>query len=304
MKILIAGSSGLVGTALVESLGQAGHTVCRLLRPESAGKAAGARPSVAVRWDPGTGELEGAAAGADALVNLAGVSIASGRWTAERKRALYGSRVDTTRVLVKAAGQLHPRPRVLVSASAIGYYGSHGDEELGEDSEPGNDFLAGLARDWEQEALRAEDSGMRVVCLRFGVVLARTGGALQRMLLPFKLGAGGRLGSGKQWMSWVTLAEAVSVVRFALENESLRGPVNTVSPNPARNREFTAALARALHRPAIFPAPAFALRLALGEMADALLLVSQRVVPWKLSALGYEFIHPELAGALAAVLGE
>ncbi len=304
MKILIAGSSGLVGTALVESLGQAGHTVCRLLRPESAAKAAGARPSVAVRWDPGTGELEGAAAGADALVNLAGVSIASGRWTAERKRALYGSRVDTTRVLVKAAGQLHPRPRVLVSASAIGYYGSHGDEELGEDSEPGNDFLAGLARDWEQEALRAEDSGMRVVCLRFGVVLARTGGALQRMLLPFKLGAGGRLGSGKQWMSWVTLAEAVSVVRFALENESLRGPVNTVSPNPARNREFTAALAQALHRPAIFPAPAFALRLALGEMADALLLVSQRVVPWKLSALGYEFIHPELAGALAAVLGE
>ncbi len=304
MKILIAGSSGLVGTALVESLGQAGHTVCRLLRPESAAKAAGARPSVAVRWDPGTGELEGAAAGADALVNLAGVSIASGRWTAERKRALYGSRVDTTRVLVKAAGQLHPRPRVLVSASAIGYYGSHGDEELGEDSEPGNDFLAGLARDWEQEALRAEDSGMRVVCLRFGVVLARTGGALQRMLLPFKLGAGGRLGSGKQWMSWVTLAEAVSVVRFALENESLRGPVNTVSPNPARNREFTAALARALHRPAIFPAPAFALRLALGVMADALLLVSQRVVPWKLSALGYEFIHPELAGALAAVLGE
>ncbi len=304
MKILIAGSSGLVGTALVESLGQAGHTVCRLLRPESAAKAAGARPSVAVRWDPGTGELEGAAAGADALVNLAGVSIASGRWTAERKRALYGSRVDTTRVLVKAAGQLHPRPRVLVSASAIGYYGSHGDEELGEDSEPGNDFLAGLARDWEQEALRAEDSGMRVVCLRFGVILARTGGALQRMLLPFKLGAGGRLGSGKQWMSWVTLAEAVSVVRFALENESLRGPVNTVSPNPARNREFTAALAQALHRPAIFPAPAFALRLALGEMADALLLVSQRVVPWKLSALGYEFIHPELAGALAAVLGE
>lgn len=304
MKILIAGSSGLVGTALVESLGQAGHTVCRLLRPESAAKAAGARPSVAVRWDPGTGELEGAAAGADALVNLAGVSIASGRWTAERKRALYGSRVDTTRVLVKAAGQLHPRPRVLVSASAIGYYGSHGDEELGEDSEPGNDFLAGLARDWEQEALRAEDSGMRVVCLRFGVVLARTGGALQRMLLPFKLGAGGRLGSGKQWMSWVTLAEAVSVVRFALENESLRGPVNTVSPNPARNREFTAALAQALHRPAIFPAPAFALRLALGEMADALLLVSQRVVPWKLSALGYEFIHPELAGALAAVLAE
>ena len=304
MKILIAGSSGLVGTALVESLGQAGHTVCRLLRPESAAKAAGARPSVAVRWDPGTGELEGAAAGADALVNLAGVSIASGRWTAERKRALYASRVDTTRALVKAAGQLHPRPRVLVSASAIGYYGSHGDEELGEDSEPGNDFLAGLARDWEEEALRGEDSGMRVVCLRFGVVLARTGGALQRMLLPFKLGAGGRLGSGKQWMSWVTLAEAVSVVRFALENESLRGPVNTVSPNPARNREFTAALAQALHRPAIFPAPAFALRLALGEMADALLLVSQRVVPWKLSALGYEFIHPELAGALAAVLAE
>lgn len=304
MKILIAGSSGLVGTALVESLGGSGHTVCRLLRPQSESRTAAPRTSVALRWDPKTGELEGAAAGADAVVNLAGVSIASGRWTAERKRALYASRVDATRALVKAAGELKPRPRVLISASAVGYYGSRGDEELTEDSSCGDDFLSGLARDWEEQALRGDDLQMRVVCLRFGVVLAKNGGALQRMLLPFRLGAGGRLGSGNQWMSWLTVGEAVSMVRFALDNETVRGPVNAVSPNPARNREFTAALARALHRPVIFPAPAFALRLVLGEMAGALLLSSQRAVPWKLPALGYSFVHPDLAGALAAVLAE
>ena len=304
MKILVTGSSGLVGTALAEALGGAGHTVCRLLRRESAAQTAGARAGMAARWDPDKGELEGAAAGAEAIVNLAGVSIASGRWTAERKRALYSSRVGTTRALVNAAERMNPRPRALISASAVGYYGSRGEEELTEESGPGDDFLAGLARDWESEALRGENFQMRVVCLRFGVILAPKGGALERMLLPFKLGAGGRLGKGNQWMSWLTLEEAVTIVRFALEDESVRGAVNAVSPNPERNREFTAALARALHRPAIFPAPAFALRLALGEMADALLLSSQRVVPWKLSALGYEFKHPELARALEGVLAQ
>jgi uncharacterized protein len=304
MKILMTGSSGLVGTALTESLCGAGHTVCRLLRPRSEPQAAGPRASVAVRWDPKTGELEGSAAGADAVVNLAGTSIASGRWTAQRKRDLYKSRVDTTRALVKAIGQLDPRPRVLVSASAVGYYGNSGDEELTEESAAGEDFLSGLARDWEQEALRAESLGIRVVCLRFGVVLAKEGGALPRMLPPFRLGAGGRLGSGKQWMSWLTLAEAVLIAQFALENESLRGSVNAVSPNPVTNREFTAVLAQALHRPTILPAPAFALRFVLGEMADALLLVSQRAVPKRLSSCGYRFVHPNLLGALAAVLGK
>jgi uncharacterized protein (TIGR01777 family) len=198
--------------------------------------------------------------------------------------------------------RLEPRPKVFVSASAIGYYGDRGEEELTEESAAGNDFLAGLAKEWEAEAARAEDFGMRSVQLRIGVILARHGGALARMLLPFRLGLGGRLGSGRQWMSWLTLAEIISMIRFALENPEARGPINAVSPQPVRNSEFTAALARALSRPAIVPAPAFALRVALGEMADALLLSSQRVLPQRLTELGYRFLHPNLPSALSAAL--
>ena len=301
MKILITGSTGFVGSALVRALASDGHTVCRLLRPQSK-TTFGSKDGFDVAWNPETGELGGAGVGPDAVVNLAGASIAGGRWTEKRKELLRTSRIDTTRALVKALTKMNARPRVLVSASAIGIYGDRGDEVLTEESKPGTDFLAGLAREWEAEALKAEAIGIRVVLARFGIILAQHGGALAKMLLPFKLGVGGRLGSGKQWMSWITLEDVVGVTRFAIENNAVRGELNVVAPQPAQNSNFTRALAEALHRPALFPAPAFGLRLALGEMADALLLSSQRVKPQVLEKLSYKFLHPELSAAFSAVL--
>lgn len=303
MKILITGSTGLVGNALVSALARDGHTVCRLVRPESAVRGE-AKDGFNVTWNPATGELGGAAVGADAVVNLAGASIADGRWTAERKALLRTSRIDTTRALVMSLAKMNARPSVLVSASAIGIYGNRGDELLSEESNAGTDFLAGLAREWEAEAMKAEALGIRVGLARLGIILAREGGALAKMMLPFKFGAGGRLGSGQQWMSWVTLEDVVGILRCAIEKNTVRGAVNIVAPQPVRNAEFTKVLAKALHRPALFPAPAFALRLALGEMADALLLSSQRVVPQVLERLGYRFLHADLTSALAAVLAK
>src|SRR5438445_7303375 len=301
MKILVTGSSGLVGTALTSALAAAGHTVCRLVRPQSIG-GEGAKEGFAVAWNPSTGELGGAGVGADAVVNLAGASIAEGRWTTQRKTLLRSSRIDTTRALVNALAKMNARPSVLVSASAIGIYGDRGDEILTEESAPGTDFLASLAKEWEAEALKAEALGIRVALARFGIILAREGGALPKMMLPFRFGAGGRLGSAKQWMSWVTLEDVVGILRFAIENASVRGAINIVSPQPLQNAEFTRVLAKEMHRPALFPAPAIALRLALGEMADALLLSSQRVAPQALEKLGYRFLHPDLNSALAAIL--
>jgi hypothetical protein len=301
MKILVPGSTGLVGTALVSRLAGEGQTVCRLMRPQSKSTAE-SKDGFNVAWNPATGELGGAGVGADAVVNLAGASIADGRWTAERKMLLRTSRIDTTRALVNALAKMNARPRVLVSASAIGIYGNRGDELLTEESKAGEDFLAGLAKEWEAEALKAEALGIRVVLARFGIILARAGGALPKMMLPFKFGAGGKLGSGKQWMSWVMLEDVVGILKLAIENTSVRGPVNVVGPQAVQNAEFTKVLAKAMHRPALFPAPAFALRLALGEMADALLLSSQRVAPQVLEKLGYRFLHSELAAALNALL--
>ncbi len=278
-----------------------GHTVCRLIRPQSV-STADAKEGFDVAWNPATGELGGAGVGADAVVNLAGTSIAGGRWTKERKELLRTSRIDATRALVHALAKMNARPRVLVSASAIGIYGDRGDEVLTEESKPGTDFLGGLAHEWEAEALKAEALGIRVVVARFGIILSRHGGALAKMLLPFKLGAGGRLGSGKQWMSWITLEDVVAIIRVAIENLAIRGAINVVAPSAVQNSEFTKALAKTLHRPALFPAPAFALRLALGEMADALLLSSQRVAPKNLQQLGYSFLHSDLPSALSAVL--
>jgi uncharacterized protein len=235
-------------------------------------------------------------------VNLAGASIGDGRWSAGRKEVLRSSRVESTRALVNALGKMNARPRVLVSASAIGIYGNRGDELLTEESKVGGDFLAGLAREWEVEAMKAEALGIRVVLARFGVILARHGGALAKMMLPFKLGAGGRLGSGQQWMSWVMLDDVVGILRMAIENASVRGAVNVVAPQPVRNAEFTETLAKGLHRPALFPAPAFALRLALGEMADALLLASQRVIPQVLEKSDYHFLHADLSSTLSSML--
>ncbi len=306
MKILVTGSTGLVGTALVSALAREGHTVCRMLRPQSVVKGGSVTAKTTggfeVAWNPETGELGGAAAGADAVVNLAGASIAQGRWTAERKELLRSSRIETTRALVRALAQMNARPRVLVSASAIGYYGDRGDELLTEDSKAGSGFLAGLARDWEAEASKAEALEIRVVLARIGIVLAKQGGALPKMMLPFKIGAGGRIGSGQQWMSWVTLEEVVGILRFAIENATVRGAVNVVAPQSVRNAEFTKVLAKTIRRPALFPAPAIALRLALGELADALLLSSQRVAPAKLHQLGHRFLHPDLHRALTAIL--
>ena len=303
MRILISGSTGLVGTALVEKFSREGHTVARLVRRSTSGvgSAAGGRTQN-VRWDPVAGEFDAAGAeGADALVHLAGASIAGGRWNVARKQLLRTSRIDATRHLVGALAKLQRPPRAILSASAIGFYGNRGDETLTEASASGSDFLAGACREWEAEAARAVEFGARVVNLRFGIILAKQGGALPQMAMPIKLGVGGRLGSGRQWMSWITLEETVRIVEFALGNAGLVGPVNVVAPNPARNSEFTKVLAKTLHRPALFPAPGFALRLALGEMADALLLSSQRVVPSKMVDSGYSFAQPNLAQALADV---
>jgi uncharacterized protein (TIGR01777 family) len=302
MRILISGSTGFLGTALVESLEKQGHSIARLVRPGTLRKNVSATRTDVIPWDPVAGQFDAAGAeGADALIHLAGASIAGGRWNASRKKLLRTSRIDATRHLVGSLAKLQRPPRVIVAASAIGYYGNRGDETLTETSAPGNNFLAEVCREWEAETARGAEFGARVVSLRFGIILAAHGGALPRMAMPFKLGAGGRLGDGRQWMSWLTLQETVSIVQFALTNASLTGPVNTVTPSPVRNSEFTAVLAKTLHRPALFPAPAFALRLALGEMADSLLLISQRVIPSKLEDYGYQFLQPRLENALKEV---
>jgi uncharacterized protein len=332
MRVVITGSSGLVGTALTNSLVRDGHTVVRLLRSGSGsktenGEARGETPEkanarsaqtrdvgniVKVAWNPNTCDLEGEPFGedqreierADAVVNLAGASIAAGSWSEERKAILRSSRLHITRELVCALEKLAEPPKVLVSASAIGYYGNRGDEVLTEESKAGDDFLARLAQEWEAEAVKAEALGLRVVRLRFGIILSKRGGALPQMMRPFKFGMGGRIGSGRQWMSWITLQDVVSVIRAVLENTAISGAVNVVAPQPVRNADFAQALGRAMHRPAIMPAPAFALEFALGEMADALLLASQRVTPSRLEQLRHRFAQRDLNSALASVLAE
>jgi uncharacterized protein (TIGR01777 family) len=303
MRILLSGSTGLVGTSLIETLERDGHQIVRLARPESAPGKANTTRAQTVRWDPVAGQFDAPAAErTDALVHLAGAPIAGRRWSVSRKNLLRTSRIEATRHLVGALSRLQHPPRVIVASSGVGYYGDRGEEILTEESSSGGDFLSALCREWEAETARGAEFGARVVMLRFGIILAAHGGALPRMALPFKLGAGGRLGSGRQWMSWLTIAEAVGMIRFALANSGLAGPTNAVTPNPVRNADFTRLLAKTLHRPALFPACAFALRLALGEMADALLLSSQRVMPSKLELAGYRFIQPDLATALAEVL--
>jgi len=297
MKVLISGGSGLVGTALAESLRGEGHTVALLVRPDGEASAGN------IRWDPASGFINtNAMESADAVVNLNGASIGGGRWNPARKKILRSSRVDVTRVLVDTFTRLKQKPRVFVSASAIGYYGNRGDEVLTESSAGGNDFLADTCRDWEAEALRAQSGGIRTVIPRFGVILSAKGGALTQMLPPFKLGLGGRLGSGQQWMSWIALDDVVGLLKAAISDEKASGPVNVVAPAPVRNSEFTQVLASVLHRPAIFPAPAFGLRLLLGEMADALLLSSQQVHSERVPTATYHFRYENLEPALRAIL--
>jgi uncharacterized protein (TIGR01777 family) len=331
MKVVIAGSSGLVGTALVDALVANGDSVIRLVRcgsgakTESSSKASkpnrankiecpksGERNVAAVGWNPTTCDLEGQPFGndqakveaADAVVNLAGASIAGEQWSDERKALIRSSRVHITRELVCSLEKLDAPPKIFVSASAIGYYGNRGDEVLTEESKPGDDFLARVCQEWEAEAVKAETLRIRTVRARFGVILAKNGGALPQMMRPFKFGAGGRIGSGEQWMSWITLQDVVAFIRHALENRAISGAVNVVAPNPVRNADFARSLGRAMHRPAALPAPAFALQFMLGEMAEALLLASQRVLPARLGQLGYRFQHPDLPKALAAVLNK
>jgi uncharacterized protein (TIGR01777 family) len=296
MKILISGASGLIGSALVRSFCDAGHAVTRLVRRQ---------PGPAeVRWDPAAGRLDPAGLeGLDAVVHLAGEGIAAGRWTQHRKARIRDSRARGTRLLSQALAGLARRPEVFASASAIGYYGNRGDEPLDEESPPGSGFLAEVCREWEAATEPAAKAGIRVVQLRLGMVLASPGGALARMLPMFRVGLGGRLGDGRQYVSWITLDDVVGAIGHVLATDTLQGPVNLVAPRPVTNRQFTAALARVLRRPALLPAPAFALRILLGQMAEELLLASARVVPRRLLDAGYRFRHEELEAALRHVLG-
>lgn len=294
--VAITGASGLVGSALIPELATAGHRIIRIGRRS--------RGAGDIAWDPAAGRLpaEGLE-GVTAVVHLAGENIAAGRWTAALKARIRDSRVQGTRLLAETLAKLNQRPQVLVCASATGYYGERGDTPCDEDSACGSGFLADVCREWEDACQPARESGIRVVNLRIGVVLTPQGGALAKMLLPFKLGVGGVVGSGRQYWSWVALEDVVGAIGFCLERQSLHGPVNAVAPQAATNREFTKTLGSVLHRPTLFPMPAFAARLALGEMANDLLLASTRVVPRRLMEAGYQFKYPELDAALRHYLG-
>ena len=299
MKIAVSGSSGLIGSALRPLLTTGGHSIVRLVR-------SGAAPDAAsIPWDPERGTIDAAGLeGVDAVVHLAGENIGGGRWTPAKKARIYASRVDGTKVLVRALlGLAHP-PQTLVAASAIGYYGNRGHDVVDETSAPGAGFLTDLCRDWEAATRPAVERGIRVVNLRFGIALSAAGGALTSMLPPFRLGLGGPLGSGEQYMSWVAIDDAIGAVLHALATPALSGPVNVVSPTPVTNREFATTLGRVLSRPAFLPLPGFAVKLLFGEMGEDLLLGSTRVQPRRLEESGYAFRFPDLEGALRHLLGK
>jgi uncharacterized protein (TIGR01777 family) len=297
MKLLITGATGLVGSALRRALTQHRHEVWSL------GRKANPNDARALVWNPDHNQIPTEALeGFDAVIHLAGDNIAEGRWTDDKKRRIRDSRVVSTRLLVETLLQLKQPPKTLLSASAVGIYGSRGDELLTETSTAGNDFLAKVGGEWEAASQPAAQSGMRVVHLRFGIILSPLGGALAKMLPIFKLGGGGVVGSGAQYWAWISLDDVLGAIEHALFTPALHGPINVVAPETVTNREFTATLARVLGRPAFVPVPAFAARLAFGEMADATLLASQRVQPAKLLATRYEFKHPTLEVALRELL--
>jgi len=299
MKVLITGSSGLIGSALIPVLQENGHQIVRLVRSKD-------RVSdSATYWNPEAGEIDTSRLeGMDAVVHLAGENVASGRWTKAKMARIRDSRVIGTRLLSESLARLDQPPGVLACASAVGYYGSRGDEELEEESAPGAGFLAEACREWEAATEPAAEKGIRVVNLRFGVVLSQSGGALAKMLFPFRMGCGGIIGGGKQYWSWIAEEDAVRAIHHVLVTEALSGAVNVVAPYPVRNRAFTRTLGGVLRRPTVFPLPAFAARLALGRMADVLLLASARVVPKRLLSSGYEFRFPHLEVALRHLLGK
>jgi len=297
MRILVSGASGLIGSALIPYLMAHRHDVSRLVRT-SAKAGSGEIP-----WNPPAGILDASSVeGFDAVVHLAGENIAGGRWTAARKRQIFESRSKGTRLLAGTLSRLAHPPKVLVSASAIGFYGERGEEILREDDKPGKGFLPEVCVAWEEATRAASEKGIRVVTPRIGIVLSTAGGALAQMLFPFRIGVGGKIGNGHQFMSWITLDDLVGVIYHTIRTDSLAGPLNAVAPRPVTNLEFTKTLGRVLARPAVFPLPSFAARLLLGEMADELLLASTRVEPAKLFASGYQFRHSELEAALRHVL--
>ncbi len=291
MKVLIAGASGLVGSALIPALEPEGAQVTRLVRTTAA--------AGEIEWHPNNDQLDSAKLeGFDAVINFAGENIAGGRWTDEQKRKIHDSRVNGTHLLSDAMTRLKQPPKAFLCASATGIYGDRGDEILDEQSDSGGGFLAGVCREWEQATEPADTAGVRTVNLRFGPILAREGGMLAKLLTPFKMGMGGKVGSGKQYISWVAIDDVVGAIKLALTDESIRGPLNIVSPHPVTNEEFTKTLGHVLSRPTALAMPAFAVRLAFGEMADEMLLTSQRVIPKRLNDAGYDFEYPELEGAL------
>jgi len=296
MNVLISGATGLIGSALIAELEAGGHTVTRLSRSQT--------EADTIRWDPSAGTIDGDLEGTEAVVHLAGESIAEGRWNPQKKRRILDSRVQGTRLLAESIAALPAPPKVMVSTSAVGYYGDRGDEVLTEESAPGTDFLAGVCQEWEAAAEPARRAGIRVVYPRLGIVLSPEGGALGTTLPIFKLGGGGKIGSGRQWWSWVTLDDVVGSIVHALTDESVEGPVNVGSPNPMTNAEYTKVLGKVLGRPTVLPLPAPAARIMLGEVADALLLASQRMQPAKLKTTGYTFRYPQLEGALRHLLGK
>jgi uncharacterized protein (TIGR01777 family) len=294
--ILIAGASGLIGRALVRALSSDGRQVKRLVRRPAS------RPDE-VSWHPDRGEIDPRAMdGADAVVNLTGENL-SQRWTTDARRRIRDSRIQATTLLARSIAGSNPRPRVFVSASALGIYGTHRDDPIDESASLGDDFLASVCKEWEAATAPAADSGVRVAFSRTGLVLARDGGLLAKVLLPFRLGLGGTLGAGRQWMSWIALTDVARALRFMMENESLDGPVNVVAPNPVTNAEFTDTLGRVLGRPTFTIVPAFALKLALGQMAEDTALASQRVIPRRLSEAGFRFELPGLEEALRKEVG-
>ena len=296
MRIAVSGATGLIGSALVPALERSGHDVVRLVRGEPVGPGEAA-------WDPAAGTIDAAAlAGVDGVVNLSGATIGR-RWTAKRKREILESRVASTGLLAGTLAELEPRLSVLVCAGGIGIYGDRGDEILTEESELGEGFLADVGRAWEAAAEPARDVGIRVVTFRQGLVLSGKGGALARLITPFKVGVGGRVGSGRQWWSWVSMDDLTAAYRFALEGD-LAGPVNLVSPNPVTNAQFTRALGRALNRPTVLPLPAFAVRTMFGEMGEVVLLEGQRVLPTRLLDAGFSFAYPELGTAFPRALAK
>ena len=296
MKVLVSGAKGLIGSALIPELEAGGHRVNRLTRSPRSGED--------IRWDPDAGMIEGDLAGFDAVVHLAGESIAEGRWTLERKRRILESRQKGTHLLAEKIAGLPEPPSVMVSASAIGYYGDRGNELLTEESEPGTMFLSVVCKEWEAAAHPAREAGVRVVHPRFGIVLSTEGGALGTTLPIFKLGGGGRIGSGRQYWSWVSVDDVVGAIVHAINTDALSGPVNVVAPDPPTNAEYTRVLGRVLGRPTFFAVPAPAARVVLGGMADNLLLASARVEPAQLQKTGYEYRYPELEGALRHLLEE